>query len=217
MLTKIFDRLRIRAKLVLGKGASLVTTSTAGVETEVLAADLVKIDGITDGTGAAGKALVPDSAGNVVMPSGGAVLESRIVATTATVLALTATQHSERAVLVNTNSTVANAINLPAATGSGAKYTVINNIAQTQGSIVIAANGTDVMKGVAVVSNTSTTVNVQSFLTSASSDKVTWNRTTTGGAGPGDFLEAWDGAANTWTVQVRAGSVGAAATCFSET
>ena len=142
----------------------------------------------------------------------------RVITTTATALSLTVTEHGNRIVLVDTNSTVANTLTLPVATGSGAKFTIINNIAQTQGSIVIAANGTtDTLKGVAVVSNTSTTVNVQSFLSSATSDKVTWNRTTTGGAGPGDYFEAWDGAENVWTVQVRAGSVGAAATPFSAT
>lgn len=145
-------------------------------------------------------------------------ISARVVATTATALSLTVTEHADRVVLVNTNSTVANTFTLPVATGSGAKFTVINNIAQTQGSIVIAANGTlDVMKGIALVTNTSTTVNAQAFLSSATSDKVTWNRTTTGGAGPGDRLEAIDSAANTWTVSVVAGSVGTAATPFSET
>lgn len=145
-------------------------------------------------------------------------ISARVVTTTATALSLTVTEHAERVVLVNTNSTVANTFTLPVATGSGAKFTVINNIAQTQGSIVIAANGTlDVMKGIALVTNTSTTVNAQAFLSSATSDKVTWNRTTTGGAGPGDRMEAIDSAANTWTVSVVAGSVGTAATPFSET
>lgn len=145
-------------------------------------------------------------------------ISGRVVTTTATALSLTVTQHADRVVLVNTNSTVANTFTLPVATGSGAKFTVINNIAQTQGSIVIAANGTlDVMKGIALVTNTSTTVNAQAFLSSATSDKVTWNRTTTGGAGPGDRMEAIDSAANTWTVSVVAGSVGTAATPFSET
>lgn len=143
---------------------------------------------------------------------------ARVVVTTATALSLTVTQHAERVLLVQTNSTVANTFTLPVATGSGVKMTVINNIAQTQGSIVIAANGTtDVLKGIAVIANTSTTVNTCGFLTSATSDKVTWNRTTTGGAGPGDIFEAWDTAANTWTVKVVAGSVGNAATPFSAT
>jgi hypothetical protein len=145
-------------------------------------------------------------------------ISARVVTTTATVLALTVTQHAERTVLVNTNSTVANTFTLPVATGSGAKFTVVNNIAQTQGSIVVAANGTlDTMKGIALVANTSTTVNAIAALTSATSDKVTWNRTTTGGAGPGDTFHAIDGAANVWTVSVVAGSVGDAATPFSQT
>lgn len=144
-------------------------------------------------------------------------ISARVVSTTATALSLTITQHSDRVVLVDTNSTVANTLTLPAATGSGAKFTVINNIAQTQGSIVVAANGTDIFKGACVIANTSTTVNAIFALTSATSDKVTWNRTTTGGAGPGDIIEAWDIAANTWAVQVKCGSVGAAATPFSAT
>lgn len=145
-------------------------------------------------------------------------LSARVVTTTATTLSLTVTEHADRVVLVNTNSTVANTLTLPVAAGTGAKFTIINNIAQTQGSIVVAANGTlDVLKGMALVANTSTTVNAQFFLTTATDDKITFNRTTTGGAGPGDMVEAWDSAANTWTVRVTAGSVGTAATPFAAT
>jgi hypothetical protein len=144
-------------------------------------------------------------------------ISARVVGTTATVLALTVTQHAERVVLVNVTTTAGITATLPVATGSGAKFTVINNVAKTQGSVVIAASGTlDVMNGVAFVANTSTTVNVQAFNTSASSDKVTFNRTGSGGGGVGDRFEAYDSAANTWVVQVFAGSVGDAATPFSE-
>ena len=48
-------------------------------------------------------------------------ISARIVTTTATALSLTVTEHAERIVLVNTNSTVANTITLPAAAGTGAK------------------------------------------------------------------------------------------------
>lgn len=72
MLEKVFDRLRVRNALVFGKGAKLKATSTTGVVTEIdmaelaavndiAASDLAKIDGITNGTVAAGKAAVPDS------------------------------------------------------------------------------------------------------------------------------------------------------------
>lgn len=141
---------------------------------------------------------------------------ARIVTTTATTLSLTVTQHGEKVLLVNTNSTVANTFTLPVATGSGAKFTIINNIAQTQGSVVVAANGTlDVIKGLAVVAG-STTADAQAFLTSATSDKISFNRTTTGGLGQ-DVVECWDTAANTWNVRVIANGSGTLATPFSAT
>lgn len=141
---------------------------------------------------------------------------ARIVTTTATTLALTITQHAGRVVLINTNSTVANTATLPVATGSGAKFTIINGIAQTQGSVVVAASGTlDVMKGVALMVNSTVTNNAQSFRTTASSDKVSFNRTTTGGVGD-DMVEAWDEAANVWRVRVVGITAGTTATPFSE-
>lgn len=143
---------------------------------------------------------------------------SRIVTTTATALSLTITEHAEKIVLVNTNSTVANTLMLPVATGSGARFTIINNIAQTQGSVVVAANGTlDTLAGTAFMVNSTVTNNAQSFRTSATSDKVTFNRTTTGGGTGGDRVAAIDSAANVWTVEVFGATNGTAATPFSET
>jgi hypothetical protein len=142
---------------------------------------------------------------------------TRIVTTTATALSLTVTQHGDRVVLVNTNSTVANTYTLPVATGSGVKFTIINGIAQTQGSVVVAANGTtDTLKGIALMVNTTVTNNAEAFLTSATSDKVSFNRTTTGGVGY-DMVEAWDVVANQWQVQVKGFTGGTTATPFSET
>lgn len=140
----------------------------------------------------------------------------RIVTTTATVLALTITQHAERVVLVDTNSTVANTVTLPVATGSGAKFTVINNIVQTQGTVVVAANGTDVMQGVCIAVDSTAGGGGDTFVTTASSDKVSMNLTTTGGLG-GDMVEAWDKSANTWYVRVLTCGSGTLATPFSET
>lgn len=141
---------------------------------------------------------------------------ARIVTTTATALSLSVASHGERVLLVNTNSTVANTFTLPVATGSGVKFTIINNIAQTQGSVVVAANGTtDTVKGLAVMVN-STAANAQAFLTSATSDKVTLNRTTTGGLGQ-DLIECWDSEANVWNIRVVANGSGTLATPFSAT
>lgn len=142
---------------------------------------------------------------------------TRIVNTTATVLALSLTAHGERVVLVASNSTVANTLTLPVATGSGVKITIINNIAQTQGSVVIAANGTtDVLQGICKAFDSTAAADAMTFLTTATSDKVTLNRTTTGGLG-GDQIELWDKTANAWLVRVEINGSGSMATPFSET
>lgn len=72
MLDRVFSLVRVNRKLLLGKNATLVVTNTDNTETTVNilelaaldnigAADLAKIDGITNGTVAAGKAVVVDS------------------------------------------------------------------------------------------------------------------------------------------------------------
>lgn len=141
---------------------------------------------------------------------------ARIVTTTATALSLTVADHGERLVLINTNSTVANTFTLPTATGSGVKMHLINNVVQTQGTVVVAANGTDVIQGFCFAADSTAGGGSDTFATSATSDKVTLNLTTTGGLG-GDSVEAWDIAANTWQVQVRIAGSGTLATPFSAT
>ena len=141
---------------------------------------------------------------------------ARIVSTTASVLALTVTEHAERVVIINSNTTFNNTFTLPVAAGTGEKFTLINNLVQTQGTVVISANGTtDVLTGVAVVVS-STEEAAGSFLTSATSDKISLNLTTTGGL-KGDMVEAWDILANTWAVKVLCVGSGTLATPFSAT
>lgn len=143
-------------------------------------------------------------------------ISARIVTTTATSLNLTLTEHAERLVVINTNSTVANTFTLPLATGSGAKMTLVNNIAQTQGSIVIAANGTtNTLKGMAYIVSSTEEAAICAF-TTATDDKLTMNRTTTGGLG-GDIVEAWDIETGVWHVQARLNGNGSVATPFAAT
>jgi hypothetical protein len=47
MLSKIFDLVRVRRKLVMGKGATIVSTSAAGVETVVDMTELATLGGVT--------------------------------------------------------------------------------------------------------------------------------------------------------------------------
>jgi hypothetical protein len=143
---------------------------------------------------------------------------SRFVTVTAatTALSMTLTTHGEKIVLINSNTTVANTFTLPAATGSGAKFDIRNNVAQTQGTVVIAALTTDVFKGIAYGMDTTAAADAIAFLTTATSDKVTLNLTTTGGLGH-DRVEAWDVAAGTWNVIVTFTGSGSLATPFSAT
>lgn len=201
--------------------------------------DLEKLDGITNGTQAANKAVVADANVNIgvvkatqlhigtsgsetqVNATGAEInyiadASARIVTSTATALSLTVTQHAERVVLIESNSTVANTFTLPVATGSGVKMTLINNIAQTQGTVVVAANGTDVLQGLCLAMDSTAAADAMTFLTSATSDKVSLNLTTTGGLG-GDMVEAWDKAANAWLVRVVINGSGSLGTPFSAT
>ena len=84
MLSKYFDLAIIRKKLLFKKGAVLTVTSDAGVEStldlaelaaldSIAAADLAKIDGITNGTAAAGKAVVLDSSSAIDIVKFGAI------------------------------------------------------------------------------------------------------------------------------------------------
>lgn len=65
MLNQKFTTARIDRKLTLGKNATIVATSAAGVESTVGMAELAVLDGVTAGTATASKAVVLDSSKNV--------------------------------------------------------------------------------------------------------------------------------------------------------
>lgn len=92
---KKFASLEVRKELRIGYGALVKLISASGTETtidlaelaaldSIGAADLAKIDGITNGTGAAGKAVVLDSNGGASVP-GVVTLDGNKMATEAAV------------------------------------------------------------------------------------------------------------------------------------
>lgn len=214
MLDRVFSLLRVNRKLILGKNASLIATSSAGVETVVDTTELATLGGVT---ASAAELNIMDGCTSTAAEINRATdISARVVTTTATALSLTVTEHAERVVLINTNSTVANTFTLPVATGSGAKMTLVVNTPQTQGTIVVAANGTtDTLTGVAIIGDT-TAETAGAFVTTATSDKLTMNATTTGGLG-GDTIELLDGKANQWTVRATLTGSGTLATPFAAT
>ncbi|MES2155740.1 MAG: hypothetical protein V4510_11450 [bacterium] len=103
---------------------------------------------------------------------------TNLVASTSTVITVTAAVHSGRQVILNSTHTTT--VTLPASTGGGDIYTFRVGVTGTDGSKIIqVANSTDIIQGASIAANTqSTTIG---FLTSATSDTVTMNNTTSGG------------------------------------
>lgn len=138
MLQRKFSKVRVDHNLTLGKNATLKVTNTDNTESTInilelaaldgiAAADLAKIDGITNGTGAAGKALVLDSSGNVAMPATGLIGLSRAA------LAATGSGASTAAVITTqivavTASDGTKAVALPAAATTAGPILVINTV-----------------------------------------------------------------------------------------
>lgn len=139
-----------------------------------------------------------------------------IVAAATTSLTLTVTEHGDKLIVLNTNNATGIAIAAPVAVGTGAKFEVINNVAQTQGTIVITC-GTSIMSGTAFgFDSTAVTAQAECFVATATDKVITLNRTTTGGL-KGDRIQMWDITANQYLVDVKTVASGNVATPFSAT
>jgi hypothetical protein len=143
-------------------------------------------------------------------------LNERVVRfTTAANRSLTPQDHANRVIVISAEFTnAAQTITLPPAKGTGDKYLILNNAVLTQ-DLVIAALGTDVFSGSAFV-RSETAGSTDVFHTTATSDKYTFDNTTTGGL-RGDRVELIDLAAGTWLVRIEANGSGTLATGFSQT
>lgn len=106
------------------------------------------------------------------------------------------------------------AVTLPAATGSGDRYTFIIGTTFTS-SATIKVTGNDVMFGHALYAADAGDTAVM-FETAADSDTITFDGTTTGGY-KGTIVRLIDMAADSWFVEVIGKATGAEATPFSAT
>lgn len=140
-------------------------------------------------------------------------VSARIVNLTAASLALTELTHDGKVITINKAD--GTAITLPAATGSGAKFTLVIGTTITSSSTTIKVVGNDIMTGVAVIAN-DTDASSSLFETAADSDTITLNGSTTGGI-KGMIIELIDIAADTWLVKVLGSATGSEATPFSAT
>jgi hypothetical protein len=136
---------------------------------------------------------------------------TRIVNLTAATLAVTEAAHDNK--IVTVNKADGSTLTLPAATGSGTKLHFIVGTTITSVGLIIQVTGNDTMTGFAFVCN-DTDASVSGFETSADTDTITLNGTTTGGI-KGDSVELVDIAADLWWVRVNSSATGSEATPFS--
>lgn len=106
---------------------------------------------------------------------------------------------------------------LPAASGSGARFRFATFVLATSNShIVKVANGTDIMVGAISVSDAADD-SLTLFSTTATSDTITLNRTTTGSVRIGEMIELEDIKTGFWAVRGHLIGTGGEATPFSAT
>lgn len=122
--------------------------------------------------------------------------------------------HDGKTILLDTLT--GSVVTLPPATGSQCKIRVFEKIAATSNShIVKVQNSTDVMAGnLGVTLSTGVGTN---WPTTATSDTITLNRTTSGGASNGGHMDFEDVAPGVWSVRGQVNGSGILATPFSAT
>jgi len=134
-----------------------------------------------------------------------------LVSVTANVT-LTSASHAGRTMNLNVASGAT--VTLPAASGTGNIYKFFVQTTVTSNDYIIqVANSSDTMSGMAIVANDGgDTASI--FETTATTDTITMNGTTTGGI-LGAQVEIQDVASNKFSVVVRTAATGTEATPFS--
>ncbi len=128
-------------------------------------------------------------------------------------LSLTVAEHDGKTVLFDTAT--GSVITLPAATGTGARFRCVVSVLATSNAHVLQVVGTDIMQGSIGIIDTDTSDATVFFATETTSDTVTFNRTTSGLAAPGDYVEVEDVATGVWAVRGVAQASGVVITPFS--
>lgn len=140
-----------------------------------------------------------------------------VVAANDSTLTATLVAHGDRVVIFG--KTTGTTVTLPAATGTGAKFTFIVSIASTSNANIIkVANATDIMAGIALGADTDAAgATGYTWPTASDTDTITMNGTATGGR-VGDRVEITDFASGKFQVAAFLSQSGASeATPFSAT
>lgn len=129
------------------------------------------------------------------------------------------TKHADRNVILNNAAGVT--ATLPKASGTGDVYKFTVGILATANSHIIKCGSTaDNIVGMVMITDVDVgdQGTVRAFATGGSTtDTITMNRSTTGSATKGEFIELQDIANNTWSVRGMLSNTGIGATPFGST
>lgn len=138
---------------------------------------------------------------------------ARVISLTAATLSIQRNLHDRKTISVN--RLAGSTLTLPASTGSGARFRIVVNTALTSGNLILqVANATDVMQGF-VMQMSDDPATAKAFQAAATSDTITLNRTTTGVASKGEWIEVEDIAAGFWQVNGMTSATGTEASPFT--
>lgn len=171
--------------------------------------DVIKVIGDQGGYSLA---VVSLSSGSVTT---GALPGSSTPVAAGATLTLTKATHDGRTIVFNTAA--GSVITLPAATGTGAKFRCVVSVLATTNSHVLACAGDDMFQGACGIVDTDTGDATIQFaaLVGDTFDTITMNRTTTGLAAPGDWVEVEDIVTGVWAVRGVIRASGTVETPFS--
>jgi hypothetical protein len=131
-------------------------------------------------------------------------------------LTLTEATHEGKTILLNTLT--GSVVTLPAATQVGMRFKFLVSVLATSNShIVKVANASDILQGSIAIADQDTAGTVTAWVTGATDDTVTLNRTTTGSVTRGEWIEVECVATNVWSVRGQLTNTGVAVTPFSAT
>lgn len=130
-------------------------------------------------------------------------------------LSLTQLLHDGKTVLFDTAA--GSVLTLPASSGSGMRIRAVVSVLATSNAHVIQCVGTDMMQGAVGIIDTDTSDATIQFaaIVGDTFDTITMNRTTTGLAAPGDWVELEDVVSGVWAVRGLIRASGSVATPFS--
>jgi hypothetical protein len=128
-------------------------------------------------------------------------------------LAVTEALHDGKTIILD--QLAGSVCTLPAATGSGARFRFVVGVLATSVSHSVKVTGTDIIQGIVNIIDTDTAGTTTGFATASDSDTITLNRTTTGSAMRGEWLELEDVASALWLVRGQLANTSNGATPFS--